>query len=476
MSLLDYLKFGSKKRSKPPLDEKSYVGGSDYFLQNNPYTPYKPDLGTYVKKGYLSNPHVFTITSFSCRSLSQVPWGVFEIKDTAKGRKSFQKYLELKDKEPVIARLYKNEALEAVPDSSLNRLIENPNPQQSWPDFFYEIAGWKKLTGNSFIAGTTALGFPSDLVAEMHPLPSPVMQVIPTTLGDIAGFKTRDGYNNKQTFTKEEVLFVKEWHPGNYMRSLNDPDYLLGMSMYEPLIRVVQRSNESYDASIGMIRNGLPAGILSAKTQIGPGSNPDIIEDHLQDQWNQKFEGAKNWSKHKVLFSGRDLSWSAIGFDPKQLGLNETDQIDFLTLTRAAGIPIDLFSTGDSTYTNKNEARRDVWQTNFLPELKIWRDNFNKWLVPAYSKLEGRQLFMDYDVSSISVLQPDLKELSQRLTNEMDFALWNGNDVRVMLGREVGSSPHLEEYILSNRRQFINRDIETPQNENASNSENQKRL
>ncbi len=467
MPLLDFLNFGRLIKSKPPV-KKDFGGGVDYFLSNNSFTPYGYDLGTFVKKGYLCNPHVFTIVSYICRSLSQVPWRVYEIVDTPKAAKNFSKYLELKDKHPIEARIYKNASLEPIEDSPLNNLLKAPNGMQSWPDFFYELVGWKKLTGNSFVIGQNAIGFPDNLFAEIYPFPSPVLQVVPDSSGAISGFRTRDGFATNQVFDKEEVLFVKEWHPGNYAKSVNDPDYLLGMSMYEPLSKVVQRSNESFDASIGMIKNGKPEAILSSKTQIGPGSNPDIIEDHMREQWNQKFDGAKNWSRNKVLFSGRELSWQAISYDPKQMGLNETDQVDFLTLARAAGIPIDLFSTGDSTYTNKNEARKDVWQTNFLPELRIWRDNFNKWLVPAYSKMLGKKLFLDYDVSGISVLQPDLKELSQRLLTEMDFSLWTGNEVRTMLGQDVGDSPHLNKYLLGTRREFVNE--ETPSNGNISNT------
>ena len=409
---------------------------------------YDQEIETFIDKGYLFNPHAYTVINFIARSISQVPFKVFEVKY----KKSLEKYIQCKALNDHAGKnLYAEKAMEQVTSGGLVNLMKQPNENQGMAEFLFEAIGFKKLTGNRFIYGLSPVGFDDNLFTSMYNMPSQLTEII---VGDwmqpVKGYKLAITHDRTLDLECSKVLHQKEWNP-NSVNSVRTP---YGLSPMQPLLRSLQRSNESYDASLGLMKNGIPAGILSNNSDLV--MTPDMV-DKMESAYKSKFGGGKN--KNKVLFSAANVSWEEIGMKSQDMELLASNMADLRDFCRVYAIPTMLVSdTENSTFNNVTEAKKSVWMENFIPELDQFRDGLNRWLVPAWNKKDGKEYFVDYDLTAVPVLQVDLDKLSDRLMKEMEQGMWSPNEVRSMLGKEQGGSAHLEKYILGSRFDFIDKD------------------
>ena len=108
---------------------------------------YPPDsVETYIDKGYLFNPVVYSIVSFIAQKAGAIPWGVYEVKND----KALQLYKSANTYN-LSTKMVKTKALVALPNHDLNELFIRPNSIQGWSDFFEQYVGFKKITGNSYV-------------------------------------------------------------------------------------------------------------------------------------------------------------------------------------------------------------------------------------------------------------------------------------------------------------------------------------
>jgi len=418
------------------------------MLLNGNVEFYDQKINTFIDKGYNFNPHAYTVINFIARSISQVPFKVYEIKD----KKHIQNYLERKSYNDYAGQnFYKEKALAQIDSGGLVELMKHPNENQGMAEFLFETIGYKKLTGNRFIYGLSPSGFNEDLYTKLYNMPSQLTEIITGSwMQPVEGYKLFLTNDRKLDIPASKVLHQKEWNPQTE-QSTQSP---YGLSPMQPLLRSLQRSNQSYDASLALMQNGIPAGIMSNDSELI--MTPDQL-DRLESAYKAKFGGGQN--KNKVLFSASQVSWQEIGMKSQDMELLQANMADLRDFCRVYAIPTMLVSdTENSTFNNVTEAKKSVWMENFVPELDQIRDGFNRWLTPAWSKLDRKNYYIDYDLTQVPVLQVDLDALSSRLMKEMEQGMWNPNEVRAMLGKELGASPHLDKYILGSRFDFIDKE------------------
>jgi HK97 family phage portal protein len=450
MGLLDF--FNKKEvvtKSNVPTDGNNALYKALYnMLTRNLTDFYDQEVDTYVNKGYAFNPHAYTVINFIARSISQVPFKVYEIKD----KKQIQNYLESKSQNDYAAQnYYKEKSLEQVTKGGLVNLMKQPNENQGMAEFLFETIGYKKLTGNRYVYGLSPSGVKEGLYTKLYNMPSQLIEIVQGDwMQPVSAYKLTITENRELEIPSNQVLHQKEWNPMYDSTGLS----LYGMSPMQPLLRSLQRSNESYDASLALMQNGVPAGIMS--------NNSDLIMtpeqlDQLEAAYKKKFGGGAN--KNKILFSASQVSWQEIGMKSKDMEILESNMADLRDFCRVYAIPTMLVSdTENSTFNNVTEAKKSVWMENFIPELEQIRDGFNRWLVPAWNAFDNKNYFIDYDLTKVPVLQVDLDKLSARLMKEMEQGMWSPNEVRAMLGKETGSATHLNKYMLGSRFEFVSAD------------------
>src|SRR5690606_8933016 len=93
--------------------------------------------------------------------------------------------------------------------------------------------------------------------------------------------------------------------------TMNANDYLYGLSPMAPLCRTVKRSNESIDASLALLLNGFPPGILSPKDAMDGNPMTDKERDKVHEGWRSQYGGGSK--ANLPVISPIPLMWQALG-------------------------------------------------------------------------------------------------------------------------------------------------------------------
>ena len=386
---------------------------------------YPPDnVETYIDKGYLFNPVVYSIVSFIAQKAGAIPWGVYEVKND----KALHSYKSANSYN-LNTKIIKTKALVALPDHELNAIFLKPNILQGWAEFIEQVVGFKLVTGNSYIhmIGPTA-GLNKGSIREMWNIPS---QIIRPVAGDrmepVRGYKY---LAQNEPIPANEIIHLKYWTP-EYFNGQN----LLGLSPLRASLRLITKSNASFDSSVGALQNQGAFGIISATkdTQLTE-EQADMIERKLM----KKVGGPDNRGKNIV--TSADLKWQQMGMSPVDLNIIESDRMDLRALCNVYHVPSELFNdTANKTYSNTKEAGSAVYTNAVLPALNQFRDALNKFISSKYPGL-----YCDYDASMISELQDDLQMMATSLSS-----IWylSPNEKRDLLNFSADeTNPLMNEY------------------------------
>ena len=151
MGLLDFFK---RKGLNPNVNQSTRIYGiNGAVLQEY-------ENGKYVYEGYLGNADVYAIVSFLARKAASIPWYVYKLNNTEKGRTSLQKYKQLSRgiafqgafEKALIER--KNAYSEnIVENSALAKILERPNEYQAQDQFLENLFGYRFISGEGNIYG-----------------------------------------------------------------------------------------------------------------------------------------------------------------------------------------------------------------------------------------------------------------------------------------------------------------------------------
>ena len=419
---------------------------SNYSTEESQYATTAQQIHT----GYVSNPHVYSVLNYITKSISKIPFQVYEVVDE-KAYKTSLSYKNSKQLEK--ASFFQQKALVPTSNEQLTNLIKNPNENLTWEEFIIQNIGFKLLTGNSYIYGLKPLGF--NIITKIYNIPP---QLVSITLGNsflepIKYYNIGFDSANIWKLEPQEVCHRKTFNP-----TFSDSEQnVYGMSPLMPLKNVVLRTNNAKEASLAMFQNGVPAGVLSNESGIS--MSPEELRE-MERSFKNKF-GAVGKNANKILFSSQKLGWQTLGMSSIDLQILEAEKHDLLDVCRVYGIPSVLVSDNEqSSYNNILEAEKRFWSNTAIPEIEMFIADLNKFILPAYEQATGKKYIIDYDVKAIPALQGDMQTLSDRLLKELEHGLWTPNEVRQMMDKEIGESTHLNEYYKNSNLINISNDIQ----------------
>lgn len=397
------------------------------YIMRNQVVYYNHDNNTFIEKGYGFNPHVYTVINFIARNKSQAKFFLSEIKN----KKEHYEYLSFKNEGNVArANTYRRKALEVVEDGMFANMMKHPNKNQGWSEYMFSKSGYHELMGNSYVYGQNPAGI-DNLFSQIFVAPSPLMEIVSGGwMEPVKGYKVNFGYDIYSDIEAEKVLHQKMWNPVSV--NMNQADYLYGLSPLRAMLRTMKRSNESVDASLAYLVNGAPAGVLSNESER---PMPEEGRKAAQEALNNEFGGGAN--VNKILQSSFKVSWQQIGLSPVDLELLESDKVDLGTFCRGYGIDVIIFDPDKSAYNNKLTAEKAAWQNTIIPKLNEEREGLNGWLTPGWSEYDGKDYYIDYDISHIACLQADLKELASRIYEGVKLGIYSPNEAAELLGQEI---------------------------------------
>jgi HK97 family phage portal protein len=359
-------------------------------------TPSYPERNyeNYAKEAFLKNIIGFRCIDLIAKSVSSVPWKVYEEKSNGEADEVFN--------DPLYDLLYR------------------PNPDMGWTNFMYGLTAYIPLNGNTFvrrIAPTTGpnRGIPKELYTMQ-----PNLVVIETNdAGQKTGFTYNKGTRFEQTFPIDPITGdcdVKQ------IKLFNPLSEIWGTSITEPAAREIDTSNAGADWNKNLLDNqARPGMVLTSQNPL-----TDQQFDRLSQQIREEREGAANSGKSLILEGMMDAK--PFGFSPAEMDFIEGSREMARRIVMAYGIPPQMMGIkGDQTYANYEQARMAFWEETVTFYLTLIRDELNHWL------LRGSNKYLDFDIDDMPAFESKRASLWER-ARMSDFITIN--EKRQMVGED----------------------------------------
>lgn len=432
-SFLQRLRNGLKAFNSQQTNE-SYNKFIYNFLGNNTISnnEYNDD---YIDKGYSYNPTIYSLIQLIAKSAITVPYNIYKKVDNG-AMKEYKALTSnsLNEDSVLKAKLLRKHTLEEVEGTALQKLLERPNPAQSWGVFLEELVGFGKLTGNRYIYGISPEnGQNKGIFYQLYNLPAHLIEIKSEGIFKPVSKYTMMYNDNKYDLSAEEVLHIADFNP-DYS---NDGSHLYGQSPIQAGMRVLTTSNEAVETNLKFLHNQSARGMLTPDDdQLTP-----TQAQQMKDAFRRNFQGSK--SANDVMITGKKFSWINFGLSTSDLQLLESYNATIKDLCNLYGVPVQLLNNTESaTYDNYRTARKVLFTNAVIPELNKIRDEFNRWLVPLF----GEDLYFDFDYSAVPELMPE----QEKLVDTLSKSYWlTSNEKRQAQGYGIDEeNPMMNDYLV----------------------------
>jgi hypothetical protein len=220
------------------------------------------------------------------------------------------------------------------------------------------------------------------------------------------------------------------------------PDSRL-VSLQYPISNIVA----SYKARNTLATKRGAIGILSNESTDADGT--------MQLRAGEKEQLQKDFSKYglvgqayQIIITDANLKWQAMGYPTKDLMLFEEVQDDIDRLCDAFGYPPELIAKSkDTTFDNKKQARKDLYENTIEPESFSRMEQFTQIVAPDDT------ITIQVNYRGLTVFQEDEKikaEARMAVNNAAEKEYKNGlitkNQWLVRLGEEPNPDPEFDKY------------------------------
>jgi HK97 family phage portal protein len=358
-----------------------------------------------INKGYLSSADVYSIVRRIAKTANTIPVLVYKVKD----KSALKKYLRLKSLKDYSTQhqlkmmRVKERAFDLVEQESdpLVRLLDNPNPIYAKSEFMEGFFTFRLLTGNSYILkDDLEFGVDAGKTQNLWLMPSQFTNPIITNTfpHEITGYQLIMG--SLINISKDNVLHSRYFNP-EFTTYGNE---LIGLSPLKAAHKVLQRNADEIDYSTAAFQNSGISGIVSNE-------NVTDMRSETAGALKKDFytEGSGTHNAKKLLFTAGKIAYTQIGLSPVDMQVLESEVRTFKRLCNIYGVSDVLFNNGEaSTESNVKEMIKQMYTNAALPEVYAWCDLINKYVAPSFGNY-----FVDVDLSEITVLQDDLKAMSE---------------------------------------------------------------
>ncbi|HEV8639458.1 MAG TPA: phage portal protein [Chloroflexota bacterium] len=312
-----------------------------------------------------------------------------------------------------------------LPDHPLVQLLASPNPYYSGVLLWMAtLADWM-LTGNAYWGKVrSGAGRP----VELWWLPSRLVE--PKSPDDGSAFLSH--YEYRPDGRKAPVRV--EPHDLVHFRYGIDPaDPRKGLSPLASLAREVFTDDEAANFSAAILKNlGVPGVVISPDSEIG--ATKDEAEK-IKADFRARFGGD---NRGDALVMTAKTRVQVLSFSPEQMNLKDLRRLPEERISAIFGIPAIVVGLGAgldrSTFANYAEAREAAYESNVIPTQRLLAAEIAAQLLPEFG--DASRSVVDFDLTQVRVLQPDLDSLFKRL----DVAVQGGwmfvNEARERVGLE----------------------------------------
>ena len=389
---------------------------------------------TYINEGYRKNSTVYSLVNIIAKAASSIPFQVYEkVNDN-----DYKRYKAMNNGilDPSVmhkANYLKKKALVELEDTDLHKLLERPNPAQSYSSWITELIAFGKLTGNRYIYGIAPeTGNGAGKYKELYVMPSQLIEII--SGGYMQPVKEYAiEYNGQYKIPADQICHIKDFNP--YFDGSGS--HLYGQSPLRAGLRSMTTNNEAVQTGVKYLQNQTARGVLMSDE----GDLNEVQAQQLKDKFRKNFQGADNAGD--IIITPKKLSWVNFGLNASDVSLIEQYNASIKDLCNIYNVPVTLLNnTESSTFNNVKEAKKALYQNCVIPELNKIQDELNRWLAPKY----GEKLCIEFDYSVI----PELQEETEKVVDQMSKAWWlTPNEKRAAMSFGTDEeNPILDDYYI----------------------------
>lgn len=274
---------------------------------------------------------------------------------------------------------------EHVPNSPLQMLIDNPNPDQSFYEIMYEAEQSVCLSGNNFLSEIRAGS--RGLPVQLWHLPSQYMKIKPGREKLVDYFEYTESNGTKKIMA-EDMIQLKMPNPN---------DRYFGQPILMAASRAADVDRESADWQRYSLQN---RGIADFSIELPEGSTQEQAEG-FREKLAERQQSPANARKPIV----GNFKVNEMGQSAKEMDFVESRKTTWSELAAAFGTPLaSLGFTESVNLANADAMNRMIYLDTIIPQLELYKRQLTLQLARDF----GPEWILDYDLSSIPAMQANL--------------------------------------------------------------------
>lgn len=363
---------------------------------------------SYITQGYQKNATIYSLINLITKAATTIPFQVYE----KTNENDYKRYKALTsgimDAASIQkASLLQKNALVELQDTELHKILERPNPAQSYNSWLTELIAFGKLTGNRYIYGIGPdTGANNGKFTELYVMPSQVMEIISNGIMEpVSKYKLE--YNGTKYIDASEICHIKDFNP--YYDGTGS--HMYGQSPLRAGLRSLTTNNEAVQTGVKYLQNQTARGLLTSEM----GDINEVQAQQLKDKFRRQHQGSDNAGD--IIITPNKMSWVNFGLNASDVSLIAQYNASIKDLCNIYNVPVQLLNnTESSSYNNMKEAKKALYQNAVIPELIKIKDELNRWLAPKY----GDKLCIEFDFSVI----PEMQEETEKVVDQLSKAWW----------------------------------------------------
>ena len=368
----------------------------------------KENDDSYITQGYQKNATIYSLINLITKAATTIPFQIYE----KTNENDYKRYKALTSGMMDAASIQKasllqKNALVELQDTELHKILERPNPAQSYNAWITELIAFGKLTGNRYIYGIGPdTGANVGKFTELYVMPSQVMEIISNGIMEpVSKYKLE--YNGTKFIDASEICHIKDFNP--YYDGTGS--HLYGQSPLRAGLRSLTTNNEAVQTGVKYLQNQTARGLLTSEM----GDINEVQAQQLKDKFKRQHQGSDNAGD--IIITPNKMSWVNFGLNASDISLIAQYNASVKDLCNIYNVPVQLLNNTDSSsYNNMKEFKKALYQNAVIPELIKIKDELNRWLAPKY----GDKLCIEFDFSVI----PEMQEETEKVVDQLSKAWW----------------------------------------------------
>lgn len=304
----------------------------------------------------------------------------------------------------------------------IKQLLRKPNPIQTWGEFMSQLDVYRQLYGEVFVYAVVPVGYsvqdasalwainPKHIDIEITGklyMQSNLDDIVLTYFLNVAGIRSE--------LEKEHLLCIKDTNQNIRM----NPSDIRGKSRLLGLENSIRNVIQAEEAVYALNKDRGAMGILTNETKDSVGNLPVTPEEkeRLQKEYNSSY--GLRAKQRKIIITDAALKWQQMSFNVEQLKLFEGMDFNIQRISDALDYPYELLSSGKgTTYANKLEAKKLLYQDTIIPISKLYAEKFTE-----FFGLDRASFFVDFsDVDCLRESEAEKADMLYKQNQAMKIA------------------------------------------------------